>query len=149
MSDLTDAATNVAERTVGDDRVIDFDIDVNEDYEIQSSVVVDESGRVVEAAVRFGRIEQRPDLGIDQQLQSMAWKRMVADIADAEAVEADLSDFDHVVPHLRIERPNVEEYGLETLTLDEFVAAVVELSAEVERVFRADARHADRIDEWL
>lgn len=147
---LSGAATNVDVRDVEDTTVVDFDIDANSDYEIQSCAVV-RDGAVIEAAVRFGRVEAREDLGLGPSLLASAWHGMVEDVLGrVEAVEADLSDFGHTVPHLRIERENVEEYGLETLTEEEFAAAVAELADLVETVLRGDDATLDReIDQYL
>jgi hypothetical protein len=132
------------------ERVIDFDIAANTDYEIQSCVMVDENGRVVEAAVRFGRVEERPELGIGKSILASAWANMVSEATGAEAVEGDLSDFSHVVPHLRVHRENVEEYGLETLSLDEFASVVAELADLTENVLRGDDSTIDsEIDAYL
>jgi len=152
MDELKNAATNVDITDVGGEQVIDFDIDANEDYEIQSCVMVNDDNEVVEAAVRFGRIEEQPDIGVGKPILHSAWISMVQDATGIDrlgptALEADLSDFSHIVPHLRIERENVETYDCETLTLSEFVEAVVELSALIERVFRGDTDN--EIDEWL
>lgn len=147
---LSGAATNIDTRSVEDTTVVDFDIDANSDYEIQSCAVV-RDGEVIEAAVRFGRVEPREDLGLGSSLLASAWAGMVNDaIGRVEAVEADLSHFQHTVPHLRIERENVEEYGLETLSEDEFAAAVEELAALVESVLRGDDETLDaEIDQYL
>lgn len=132
------------------ERVIDFDIAANTDYEIQSCVMVDENDRVVEAAVRFGRVEERPELGIGKGILVSAWANMVSETTDAEAVEGDLSDFSHIVPHLRVQRENVEEYGLETLSLDEFASVVAELADLTENVLRGDDSTIDNeIDAYL
>lgn len=152
MEELTDAATNVDITDLDDERVIDFDIDANDDYEIQSSVIVNDDNEVVEAAVRFGRIEEQPEIGVGTSILNTAWTNMVKEATGftqlgPTALEADLSDFDHIVPHLRIERENVETYDCETLDLSEFVEAVVELSALVERVFRGDTDA--HIDDYL
>ncbi len=152
MHELTEVADNVAERDVNGETVIDFDIAANEDYEIQSAVMVNDENEVVEAAVRFGRVEEKPEIGVGVPILNSAWVSMVQettgfDTLEPTALEADMSDFEHVVPHLRIERENVETYDRETLTLCEFVSAVAELSALVERVFRGDTDN--EIDEWL
>jgi hypothetical protein len=63
---LSTVASNLDICELGDERVIDFDIAANTDYEIQSCVIVDEDDRVIEAVVRFGRVEERPELGIDK-----------------------------------------------------------------------------------
>jgi hypothetical protein len=132
------------------ERVIDFDIAANTDYEIQSCVMVDENDRVVEAAVRFGRVEGRPELGIGKPILASAWANMVSEAAGAEAVDGDLSDFSHIVPHLRVHRENVEEYGLETLSLDEFASVVAELADLTETVLRGDESTIDsEIDAYL
>jgi len=132
------------------ERVIDFDIAANTDYEIQSCVMVDENDRVVEAAVRFGRVEERPELGIGKPILASAWANMVSETTDAEAVEGDLSDFSHIVPHLRVHRENVEEYGLETLSLDEFASVVAELADLTENVLRGDdSTIENEIDAYL
>jgi len=148
MEALTDAATNVDEREVDGETVIDFDINANKDYRIQSSVIVDDNNDVIEAAVRFGRIEKKPEIGVGKPILYSAWSAMVRDtLGDVGAVEADLSDFQELVPHLRVDRERIEEYDRETVTLDEFVAGVVRLSTLVERVFRGDTDN--KIDEWL
>lgn len=152
MDELTKAATNVDETEVGDETVIDFDIDANEDYEIQSCVMVNDDNEVVEAAVRFGRVEEKPDIGVGVPILNSAWVSMVQEATGFDqlgttALEADMSDFEHIVPHFRIERENVEEHDCETLGLCEFVSSIVELSANVERVFRGDTD--SEIDEWL
>lgn len=152
MDELTDAAANVDITDVNGEQVIDFDIDANEDYEIQSCVMVNDDNEVVEAVVRFGRIEEQPDIGVGKPVLHSAWMSMVQDatgfdVLDPTALEADLSDFKHIVPHLRVERENVEKYDCDTLTLSEFVSVVVELSALVERVFRGDTDN--EIDEYL
>jgi hypothetical protein len=152
---LTQVATNVDEFEVNGDRAIDFDIAANDDYEIQSCVIVDDDNQVVEAAVRFGRIEERPGLGIGKSILARAWLHMVQeatgyDRLDQTAIVADLSDFTHTVPHLRVERENVEAYGLDTLSLDAFAAAVNELATLAEDVLRGDDRTIDNhIDDYL
>ena len=108
---LSTVASNLDISEHGDERVIDFDIAANTDYEIQSCVIVDEDDRVIEAVVRFGRVEERPELGIDKSILYPAWANMVSDATNVEAVEGDLSDFSHIVPHLRVCRENVEKYG--------------------------------------
>jgi len=152
MQELTQVADNVDETEVGGEQVIDFDIAANSDYEIQSCVMVNDENEVIEAAVRFGRVEEQPDIGVGVPILESAWLAMVKemtgfDTLEPTAIEADMSDFEHVVPHLRIKRENVENFGCETLTLSEFVSAVAELSALVERVFRGDTDN--EIDEWL
>lgn len=157
MAQLTDVARNVDEQELNGDTVIDFDIAANSDYEIQCGVVVNDNDEVVEAAVRFGRVEEHPEIGVGHSIIYDAWINMVKDATaglsyrDDSAVEADLSDFQHIVPHLKVgPREDIEEFGLDTLTLDELVTAVVKLSALVERVFRGDVRTIDReIDDWL
>ncbi|MDS0280027.1 hypothetical protein NDI85_19770 [Halomicroarcula sp. S1AR25-4] len=152
---LNSVATNVDTTEVGSEQIIDFDVEANDDYEIQSCVMVDENDRVVEAAVRFGRVETRPDLAIGESILHTAWVNMVAEMAgfdalDRTALEADLSDFEHTVPHLRIVRENVEEFDCETLTADEFAAVVDELATLVSEVLRADDETIDaEIDQWL
>lgn len=147
---LNTIATNVDVREVDGDEVIDFDIDANTDYEIQSCVIVDENDRVVEAAVRFGRVEEQAEIGVGKPILASAWANMVAEAAPAEAVEGDLSDFEHIVPHLRVERPNVEEYGLETMIAEQFAEAVAELAGLVEDVLRGEADTVDQeIDAYL
>ena len=137
------------------ERVIDFDIAANTDYEIQSCVMVDEDDRVIEAAVRFGRVEERPELGIGKPILARAWTAMVQeatgfDLLGPTAIEADISDFSHIVPHLRVQRENVEEYGLETLSLDAFASVVAELAELVENTLRGDDRTIDsEIDAYL
>lgn len=152
MDELTDTASNVDITELDGEQVIDFDIDANDDYEIQSSVMVNDDNDVVEAAVRFGHIEEQPEIGVGAPILESAWVNMVSDVVGFDtlaptALEADLSDFDHVVPHLRVARENVETYDCETLTLSAFVSSVVELSALVERVFRGDTDA--HIDEYL
>ena len=152
MNELTNAATNVDISEIDGEEVIDFDIDANEDYEIQSCVMVNDDNEVVEAAVRFGRIEEQPEIGVGKPILNSAWISMVQeatgfDTLEPTALEADLSDFTHIVPHLRVERENVETYDCDTLTLSEFVGAVVELSALVEKVFRGDTDA--HIDDYL
>lgn len=148
---LQTAATNVDITEVGGERVIDFDIAANTDYEIQSCVMADEDGRVVEAAVRFGRVEERPELCIDEPILSSAWNEMVAqELGNLDAIEADLSDFGHNVPHLRVCREDVEEYGCETVDVETFVGAVETLAELVETVLRGDDRTIDaEIDAYL
>ena len=152
MDELTNAATNVDITEIDGEEVIDFDIDANDDYEIQSCVMVNDDNEVVEAAVRFGRIEEQPEIGVGKPILYSAWISMVQeatgfDTLEPTALEADLSDFTHIVPHLRVERENVETYDCDTLTLSEFVGAVVELSALVEKVFRGDTEA--HIDDYL
>lgn len=152
MDELTNAATNVDITEIDGEEVIDFDIDANDDYEIQSCVMVNDDNEVVEAAVRFGRIEEQPEIGVGKPILYSAWISMVQeatgfDTLEPTALEADLSDFTHIVPHLRVERENVETYDCDTLTLSEFVGAVVELSALVEKVFRGDTDA--HIDDYL
>ena len=152
MDELTNAATNVDITEIDGEEVIDFDIDANEDYEIQSCVMVNDDNEVVEAAVRFGRIKEQPEIGVGKPILNSAWISMVQeatgfDTLEPTALEADLSDFTHIVPHLRVERKNVETYDCDTLTLSEFVGAVVELSALVEKVFRGDTDA--HIDDYL
>ena len=152
MEELTEVATNVDETNVGGETVIDFDIAANEDYEVQSCVMVNDENEVVEAAVRFGRVEEQPEIGVGVPILNTAWISMVQETTGLDklgptALEADMSDFDHIVPHLRVERENVETYDCETLDLCEFVSSVAELSALVERVFRGDTDN--EIDEWL
>lgn len=150
VTQLSTVATNVDTTTHDGERVIDFDIAANTDYEIQSCVMVDEDGRVVEAAVRFGRVEERPELGIGKPILATAWANMVDGATDAPAIEGDLSDFTHVVPHLRVERANVEQYGVETVTLDEFASVVAELADLVADVLRGDDSTIDaEIDAYL
>ena len=132
------------------ERVIDFDIAANTDYEVQSCVMVDENDRVVEAAVRFGRVEERDHLGIGKPILASAWSNMVSEVTSVEAVEGDLSDFSHIVPHLRVQRENVEEHGLETLSLGAFASVVAELAGLTETVLRGDDRTIDNeIDAYL
>lgn len=155
ISTLNAVATNVDITDVGGEQIVDFDIEANTDYEIQSCVMVDEDDNVVEAAVRFGRVEERPELGIGKPILYSAWTSMVQDatgfdVLEPTALEADMSDFSHIVPHLRIERENVEVYGCDTLTIDEFTSTVSELAELVEGVFRADDRTINRkIDDYL
>lgn len=149
-------ATNVSPTEVGGETVIDFDIDANSEYEIQSCAMV-EDGEVVEAAVRFGRVETNEEIGVGTPILHNAWTAMVADTlgpspdagGDTE-YEADLSDFEHTVPHLRVRRENIEEHGLDAMTVAEFADAIETLADLVESVLRADARTMDAtIDEWL
>lgn len=147
---LQSVAANVDEQTVNGERVIDFDIDANSDYEIQSCVMVDDDNQVVEAAVRFGRVAERADLGIGKPILDSAWTTMVNEHTDADAIEADLSDFTHLVPHLRVDRENVEDYGVETVSLDEFATLVNQLAEVVENVLRGDDSTIDNeIDAYL
>lgn len=148
-------ATNVSPRSVGEETVIDFDVAANEGYEIQSCAMVNDDGEVVEAAIRFGRIEERPEIGVNTSILENAWTNMVSaatgfDRLEPTALEADMSDFDHVVPHLRVERENVETYDCETLTVETFADAVEQLADLVSDVLRADAETMDaEIDGWL
>lgn len=149
---LNTVAENIDISEHDTERVIDFDIAANTDYEIQSCVMVDENNRVVEAAVRFGRIEERPDLGLGKPLLASAWTTAVREATntDSPAIEGDLSDFTHIVPHLRVHRENVEDYGCETLTLDEFASAVEELAAFAGDILRGDDDTLDsEIDAYL
>ena len=147
---LSTIALNLDICELGDERVIDFDIDANTDYEIQSCVIVDEDDRVIEAVVRFGRVEERPDLCIDKSILYPAWVNMVSEATEVEAVEADLSDFSHIVPHLRVRRESVEKYGLETLSLDAFATVVAELADLTEDILRGDDKTIDsQIDAYL
>lgn len=142
-------ATNVSPREVGTETVIDFDIDANNDYEIQSCAMV-EGGEVVEAAVRFGRVETNDDIGVGKPILYSAWQAMADDTLGDVEYEADLSDFEHIVPHLRVRRENIEEYGATAMSVAEFVAAVKTLAGLVETVLRADTETMDAaIDEWL
>jgi hypothetical protein len=117
--------------------------------------MVDENDRVIEAAVRFGRVEERPELGIGKPILGRAWTAMVQeatgfDLLGPTAIEADISDFSHIVPHLRVRRENVEEYGLETLSLDAFASVVAELADLVENTLRGDDRTiGSDIDDYL
>lgn len=155
VTTLNTVTTNVDVTDVGGEQVIDFDIAANTDYEIQSCVMVDDEENVIEAAVRFGRVEERPDLGIGKPILHSAWNTMVReatgfDSLEPTALEADLSDFTYLVPHLRVERENVETYGCATLTLEEFVAAVEQLAELVETVLRGDDATIDnQIDAYL
>ena len=148
---LTQIAEIKDEFEIDGDRAIDFDLGSN-DHRIKSRVIVDDDNKVVEAAVRFGKVEEKPDIGVGRPIIENAWINMVKEATGISslqdsALEADLSDFDYLVPHLRVGRENVEEYDCETLTLSEFVEAVVKLSTLVERVFRGDT---DRlIDDYL
>jgi len=152
---LESVATNIDVTEVGGEEIVDFDIVANSDYEIQSCVMVDENDRVVEAVVRFGRVEERPDLGIGTRILADAFRTAAQeatgyDRLDPTAIEADMSDFDHIVPHLRVERENVETYDCETLTIDAFADAVAELAAFVGDVLRADDETIDaEIDAYL
>jgi hypothetical protein len=75
---------------------------------------------------------------------------MVSEATNVEAVEGDLSDFSHIVPHLRVRRESVEKYGLETLSLDAFVTVVAELADLVEDILRGDDKTIDsQIDAYL
>lgn len=148
---------NVDITTINGEEIIDFDIAANSNYEIQSCVMVDENDNVVEAAVRFGRIETHDDMGIGKPILHSAWTAMTANVIGPHIdnggsieYEADLSDFKHIVPHLRVRRENVEEFGFDTMSLAEFVSNVAELAELVETVFRADKATIDReIDHWL
>jgi hypothetical protein len=147
---LSTVASNLDICELGDERVIDFDIAANTDYEVQSCVIVDEDDRVVEAVVRFGRVEERPELFIDKSVLYPAWVNMVSAATNVEAVEGDLSDFSHIVPHLRVRREGVEKYGLETLSLDAFVNVVAELADLTEDILRGDDKTIDsQIDAYL
>lgn len=149
-------ATNVAPCEVGGETVIDFDIDCNSDYEIQSGVVV-KDGQVVEGAVRFGRVEEREEINVDHGIIYDAWINMVRDTIGETPesggnveYEANLSDFQHEVPHLNVRRENVEEYGFDAMTVEEFADVVETLAELVENVLRADNETMDAtIDEWL
>lgn len=151
LTRIESIATDVHARHHDGGRIIDFDVDANNDYEVQSCVVTDENGRVVEAAVRFGRVEERPELYIKRAILQNAWQGMVSIAAgDVEAVEADLSDFGCLVPHLRVNCESVEEYDAETVTIDEFASIVAELAELTETVLRGDDDTIDReIDTYL
>jgi len=72
------------------------------------------------------------------------------EIGDMPAIEADMSDFQHTVPHLRVNRENVEEFGCETLSLDAFADLVATLAEFVSGVLRADDATIDaEIDNYL
>jgi hypothetical protein len=147
-------ATNVSPRDVGAETVIDFNVAANSDYEIQSCVMVNDDNEVVEAIVRFGKVTIDTDETIGLSLVNGAWSRMTEDIigrspeggGDTE-YEADLGDFDHLVPHLRVRRENIEEYGLDPMTVEEFADAVDALDKLVVDVFQADS--PSKIDAWL
>jgi len=147
-----DIADTVDERDIGGERVIDFDIDTNSDYEIQSSVALDDQDRVKEAAVRFGMVEERPDLNIDRGLLERAFSTKVRETAGGskESVESDFSHFKRNVPHIRVERENVEEFGLEPPTADEFAETVQESAEFTEEILRGDDETIDNeIDRFL
>lgn len=148
---LSDVSTVAHVRETNGETVIDFDIAANTDYEVQSCVIVDDQDRVVEAAVRFGRIEERDHLGIGRSILSTAWGTMVSDATNgSEVVKSDLSDFSHIVPHLRIERMNIEESGRTPLTLEQFADVVNELATLVGTVLRGDDKTIDqKIDSYL
>lgn len=152
---MEQVATNVDVTTVGNEEVIDFDVPANDDYEIQSCVMVNDDDDVVEAAVRFGRVEERPDLAIGVGILESAWLSAVQDATGIDALgesalEADMSDFQHTVPHLRVVREDVEAFGCETLTIEEFAVAVAELAAFTGDVLRADDDTIDaEIDAYL
>jgi len=152
---LAQVATNVDVTEVSGEEIVDFDIDANNDYEIQSCVMVDEDGQVVEAAVRFGRVEERDHLGIGVPILETAWVTAVVEATGVDdlgrsALEADMSDFGHNVPHLRVERESVETYDSETLSIDEFAAALDTLAEFVEGVLRGDDTTIDaEIDDYL
>lgn len=147
--------TEVVECGIDGERVIDFDLDANVDYEIGSSVVVDGDNRVVEAVVRFGRVEDRPELGIGGSIvgnafQTAAREATGFDSFEGAALEAGTGHFRQTVPHLRVLPESIDDYGAATLTLDEFAAAVDELAAFVDDVLRGDAETVDaEIDEYL
>lgn len=152
MNALDNIATNVDITEVGGQQVIDFDIAANTDYEIQSCIMVNDDNDVVEAAVRFGRVEEQPEIGVGKPILYRAWISMVKeatgfDDLEQTALEADLSDFKHLVPHLRVERENVEMYDLDTLSIGEFAEAVADLGRLVEDVFRGDTDA--HIDDYL
>ena len=85
---LSTVASNLDICELGDERVIDFDIAANTEYEIQSCVIVDEDDRVIEAVVRFGRVEERPELGIDKSILYPAWANMVSDATTSKPSRA-------------------------------------------------------------
>lgn len=120
--------------------VVDFDFDVETDYEVQSGVVI-EDGRVAEAAVRFGRIPTYEDIGVGRPILADAWINMVHNHVKPDGeFEADLSDFGHNVPHFRVSDMDV----------DEFVRVVHELHELVETVFRSGEKAMDQqIDDYL
>jgi len=147
-------ATNVSPRDVGAETVIDFDVAANTDYEIQSCVMVNDDNEVVEATVRFGKVTIDTDETIGHSLVDGAWSRMAEDVigrspedGGSTEYEADLSDFDHLVPHLRVRRENIEEYGLDPMTAEEFADAVDALAELVADVLQAD--NPGKIDAWL
>lgn len=147
-------ATNVSPRDVGEETIVDFDIAANTDYEIQSCVMVNDDNEVVEAVVRFGKVTIDDDDTIGRPLVNSAWTSMAEDVigtspdhGGSTEYEADLSDFDHLVPHLRVRRPNVEECGMDTMTVEQFADAVDALAELVVDVLQAD--NPNKIDEWL
>lgn len=147
---LSEVATVTSETEYNGKDIVDFEIDANDSYSIDCSIEI-KGGNVVGGAVRFGEVPERSNHGIDKRLLKTAWVNMVRDTIDADeaVLEADMSHWDTPVPHLRIITENIEEFGFDPISLDEFVAGVAELSAEVERVFRCDERHVARIDDWL
>lgn len=147
---LEDVATITHETEHDGDTITDFEIGANSGYDIDCSIRT-RDGSVVGGAVRFGEVPERPDAGIDAQLLNTAWIHMVEDAIDADdaVLEADMSDWSTPVPHLRIVSENIDEFGFDPIPIDEFVAGVITLSGQVERVFRCDQRHVSRIDEWL
>jgi len=145
-------ATQVDEQEVDGERVIDFDIDANTGYEIQSAAVVDKDDRVKEAAVRFGRVEEHEDIGVGRSIIGRAFQNKVGEtpVGEKEPVVADMSDFGHNVPHLRVERENIEEFGMEAPTLDEFAESVEETAEFTNNILRGDKETIDReIDNFL
>lgn len=151
-------ATAVSPRDVGEETVIDFDIAANTDYEIQSCAMLNDDGEVVEAVVRFGNVEEVEEIGVGRPILASAWGNMVRDVigetpdnGGSVEYEADLSDFaNHAVPHLRVRRENIEEYGFDAMSVQEFADAINTLSELVQDVLRADADTMDAtIDEWL
>jgi hypothetical protein len=154
MNPFESIAERTDEQQVGGERIIDFDVEANTDYEIQSSVVVDEeTDTVKEASVRLGKVEERPDLNIDRGILFDAFSNKVRDTpaGDVETVEADMSDFQHNVPHIRVgPRENIEEFGMEAPTTEEFAQTVEEAADFTEDVLRADDKTIDNeIDDFL
>lgn len=136
---LSEFARNVDVTEVGGDKIVDFDIDANENYEIQSGAVV-EDGRVTEASVRFGRAPTYEDIHVDSGVLHTAWANMVNNVSPVGDYEADLSHFGHDVPHFRVEDMDVCE----------FVRVVRELHTLVSAVFQSGVDAMDeRIEEYL
>jgi hypothetical protein len=153
MGELSETATEVEARDVGDQQVIDFDLVENVGYEFGSSIVVAGDGRVVDAAVRFGDLsDDLPEWATPADALA-AWRAMVMDVTgirdlDRTALRADFGDVARTVPHLVIDAEAVSDHDAATLTASDLVAAVAELSMLVERVFRADDG-GDALEEWI